>query len=286
MLIVFPSEPFAPRRPDPDFGGQVEAARNAGFEVVLVDTDEMKVRPDQPQGEAVYRGWMLPPERYQQLVELLQARGVELLTDPKAYRYCHHLPEWYEDFRAHTPESLWFDSAQMDSEKVASHFGAASLVVKDYVKSAKHYWNEACFIPRADDLAALQAVVERFLEIRSDSLEGGLVFRRFLELQAIGNHAKSGMPLTLEYRLFFWRGELLLAHRYWEEVAYPEGEPPLELFTALAKKVPSPFFTMDVACDTEGRWWVVELGDGQVAGLPPDLDPVVFYERWMALLSS
>lgn len=33
-------------------------------------------------------------------------------------------------------------------------------------------------------------------------------------------------------------------------------------------RVRSRFFTMDVALREDGRWTVIELGDGQVAGLP------------------
>jgi hypothetical protein len=38
--------------------------------------------------------------------------------------------------------------------------------------------------------------------------------------------------------------------------------------TALAAKVRSRFFSMDVAKQKGDGWLVMELGDGQVAGLP------------------
>jgi len=46
----------------------------------------------------------------------------------------------------------------------------------------------------------------------------------------------------------------------------------------LAGRVRSRFFTMDVARRAvDGEWLVVELGDGQVAGLPDDVDVGAFY---------
>ena len=82
-------------------------------------------------------------------------------------------------------------------------FGSAAVVVKDFVKSRKHEWAEACFIPSASDRAAVERVVRRFLELQGDDLSEGLVFREFADFEPLGRHPKSGMPLTKEFRLFF-----------------------------------------------------------------------------------
>ena len=58
----------------------------------------------------------------------------------------------------------------------------------------------------------------------------------------------------------------------------------MEVFEALAKSIPSRLFSMDIARGVDGRWWVIELGDGQVAGLPPNVEASQFYravnEHW------
>ena len=69
---------------------------------------------------------------------------------------------------------------------------------------------------------------------------------------------------------------MLASEKYWEDVDYPEIEVPWEHFEALAGLIDSPSFTMDIACDVDGRWWVMELGDGQVAGLQR-IEPTLFY---------
>lgn len=58
---------------------------------------------------------------------------------------------------------------------------------------------------------------------------------------------------------------------------YAGETPPLEKFTAIARTIPSQFFTMDVAKLKNGGWMIVELGDAQVAELPPETDPRTFY---------
>jgi len=147
------------------------------------------------------------------------------------------------------------------------------------VKSRKHEWVEACYIPSASDRSAVERVVGRFLELQGPELAGGLVLREFVELIPIGRHPKSGMPLTREYRLFVLDGSLLAVEPYWEEGAYGTEMLPLSTFEELARRVPSRFFTMDVAQRVDGAWIVVELGDAQVAGLPERMDRPAFYER-------
>lgn len=53
--------------------------------------------------------------------------------------------------------------------------------------------------------------------------------------------------------------------------------PPPDLFSDVAKAVRSRFFTMDVAQRRDGTWIIIELGDGQVAGLPETTPAPSFY---------
>src|SRR5450432_3294033 len=56
-------------------------------------------------------------------------------------------------------------------------FGEKPIIVKDYVKSRKHEWNEACYIPCASDRQAVERVVMGFLHLQGEDLNEGLVFR-------------------------------------------------------------------------------------------------------------
>lgn len=275
QTIIFPSEPFSPRKPEPDFETEVQAAREAGFEVAFYDLEEARLGTPVSSGPCLYRGWMMSLPAYHRFAQHLATRGLELLTSPVEYELCHHLPGWYPALESVTAESRWCPADTPPAQWPLEDFGDSALIVKDYVKSEKHAWKEACYIPHP---SKAEPIVQRFLELRDSFLEGGLVFRRFLEFEHLTHHSKSGMPLSLEYRLFFWKGRLL-AHRPTWEGTYPNVELPEETFCELASRIDSPFFTMDVARGTDGRWWVVELGDGQVAGLPETLRPSDFYSR-------
>jgi hypothetical protein len=291
VLVLYCSDPRDRRRPDGQYAEEAAVADRLGIPWAAVDQDAVErgdllraVRhvPEQPQPAAgVYRGWMMTVGQYAEFYRALEDRGVRLLNAPDAYLYCHHLPESYPVIAGHTPRTVWLPGrGEFEPDAVMDllrPFGNAPVIVKDYVKSQKHAWDEACFIPSAADRTQVERVVRRFLDLQGPDLAGGLVFREFVEFEPIGRHPGSGMPLTLEYRLFFLDGRPLLVTPYWEGVEYEGEGPPVARFTALAAGVRSRFFTMDVAKKRDGEWLVMELGDGQVAGLPDAADVEAFY---------
>lgn len=293
-LILFCCEPFSPRTVDPDFGAEWTAARAAGFTVALVDHmqiaggDFAAAVRHVPSGraDAIYRGWMMRASEYESFHAELSARGVALINDPTAYRHTHHLPESYDVLEGETPRTTWLlTDRTIDFTRVFEQlrpFGSGPIVVKDFVKSQKHAWNEACFVPRADDLASVERVVRRFVELQGEELAEGLVFREFIPFQVIGRHPRSEMPLAAEVRTLWMDGQIVLSHPYWGDLAAPPDLPPLDWMRAIAARVRSRFFTMDVALREDGRWMVIELGDGQVTGLPDATLAPEFYRALFA----
>ncbi len=289
--ILFPSQMFEPRRVDDAFAEQEEAARAAGFETALINQDRLDeggcaraVRAISAEGAAVYRGWMLTSERYAELHGALQERGIALINTPEEYRHCHHLPESFHMIASRTPPSVWVPCGPegVDIEKVveaARRFGDRPVIVKDYVKSRKHEWDDACFVPSAADEKRLRSVVSTFLERQGDLLVGGVVLREFIDLQSVGSHPKSGMPLTREHRVFVLDGEPLVTGRYWSDADYGDDDVPLGEFAGIMKAVRSRFFTMDLAMGRDRNWRIIELGDGQVAGLLDTIETALFFQR-------
>lgn len=293
-VVLFPCDPARPRSPDPAFAREAAAAGAAGFDLGVIDHDAaargdaaeaVRLAPRGP-GRVVYRGWMLRPERFAALHGALAARGLKPLVDPAAYRAAHHLPGWYPTLQRVTPRSVWLPvEAGLAPEQVvdaARGFGDAALVVKDYVKSEKHLWAEACFVPRASDAAALLRVTARFLAERGADLEGGLVLREHVALDLLGVHPLSGMPIAVEARAFFLGGAPAHVLPYWEGTAARVPSPPLERFADALRRVPSPFITADLARRADGEWLVLEVGDGQVSGIPEDADPAPLYRALAA----
>ncbi|WP_220203553.1 ATP-grasp domain-containing protein [Reticulibacter mediterranei] len=300
MRIIFCADPFQPSVPDSAYAAEAAAAEQAGFTVALIryealveQQDELRATWRVVPGEqelAIYRGWMLRPEAYERLYHVLSEKGVVLINDLAAYRHCHYLPECYPLIESHTPRSTWLNlTSTLDLDEIMCllvPFGDRPVLLKDFVKSRKHEWFEACYIPRASDRVDVERITQRFLELQGEELNEGLVFREFVEFEPLTIHTKSGMPLIKEYRLFFCEGQLISATPYWDEGDYGNDALPLPLFCSIAQSVHSRFFTLDIARRHDGQWMIIEPGDGQVAGLPAKLEVVEFYRRLYSTVSS
>lgn len=287
MLIVFPAHPVTPKRAYSAFEVEADAARAAGFAVGFASLEihfggELGLRVPNGSGDALYRGWMLRVEDYARLEHALAERGYHLVNTTAAYEHCYLLPEWYAavgDKR--TPRSIWIPGRSFDLPDVAARvraaFGDAAVVLKDYVKSRKHEWFDACFIRSASDGADVHRIVSNFLQLQGESLVGGLVFREFVDFKRIGTHSKSRMPLVREFRLFVCDGQLITNAPYWAEGQY-EGEiPDVHAFDDLLPRIGSRFFAIDVAQREDGFWLVVELNDGGSASVPEGGTVADFY---------
>jgi ATP-grasp domain-containing protein len=291
MIIIFCADPLDPKQVDSVYQSEANAVHSLSVNHHLIDFEALlagfpqqainRVPAHEAVQDAVYRGWMLKPNQYQQLYEALLERGIRLINDPSMYKYTHYLPESYAVIENLTPHSVWLpinDAFTMDAVYNALKvFGDKPVIVKDYVKSQKHYWNEACYIPSAEDRLAVERVVQRFLELQGDDLNEGLVFREFIEFEPLMQHPRSGMPLTKEFRVFVMDGDPVYITKYWSEGDYHDVLPEIDVFLNTARQVKSRFFTMDIAQRTDGEWMIVELGDGQVAGLPDHVNAEEFY---------
>ncbi len=271
-MLVVPADVLRSRRPDEHFADEARAARDAGCDVVLLDHDALS-RPDGAERavagvprqhtpvSAVYRGWMLRSEQYATLADTLAARGVTLLTDADQYRQAHEFPGWYRAFVTVTPQSTWtIGDDRAEFETACRELGSGAAVLRDYVKSMKHYWHEAAYIPEVADPDAAWKVASRFRSLRDEDFVGGFVLRRFEHLEAS------------EARTWWVDGICRLVSAHPDT---PDALPPADLDTVvlapLVAALELPFVTVDLARRHDGVWRVVELGDGQVSDRPISL---------------
>jgi len=290
MRIIYCDSVFDNKIIEPDYEEEKKSAVNCGFNFSLISFEELTdgniatalrfVKEPENKELGIYRGWMLTPNQYRNLYDGLLKKNIKLINSPAEYQHCHYLPDSYEKIKSKTPKSNWTTELNNDTIiELASNFGESPIIVKDFVKSEKHNWDEACFIPNASDSDKVKSVVDKFLELRGNSLNEGLVFRQFEELEFLTEHSKSGMPLTKEFRIFFASKKIVKVFDYWDEGEYGETKPELDDFIEIAQEIESNFFTMDVAKNKNGEWIIMELGDGQVAGLPDNANRNEFYNK-------
>lgn len=285
--VMFCLSPGVKPRVEEVYAAEAEAAREAGFAVVLLDHDAAcegrfeaalrRVPAAEGPLRLLYRGWMLRAEQYAGLELALRAKGYEPVTGAEDYAACHELPGWYELVEDLTARSRWIAHGPPYTEEELRALltgWAGAVVVKDYVKSEKHAWKEACFIPDPADFAAASRVIAKFIELRGEAFEGGLVLRAFLPLKRTGVHPQSGMPLSEEVRTFWTSDRLVAAGDYWGDAALVEVP---AVVREAAARVKRPFFTVDGARKEDGEWVVMEVGDGQVSALPDAMGAGEFY---------
>jgi hypothetical protein len=283
-VILFPNFPLRPAAVDPDFADEQDGARRAGFDVHLYSHEAVVAGdparacracpPQAPPRPALLRGWMLRDHQYAALHAALRDRGFHLLNTPDAYCQAHYLPQAYPLLAGLTPHTLWCDCPDTDEAwRLYQQLRDGDVILKDHVKSAKHRWNEACFIPAHTAEDRFREILAVFAADRDRLFEKGFVLRRYVPLMTRGRDMR-GYPVAKESRLFLLDGHVLLPPT-------PEFSPPpatLDQFVERARRFQSRFMSMDVAQTEAGDWIIIEVGDGGVSGLPPSLITDDFFD--------
>src|SRR5574338_151463 len=231
--IIMCASQLSKRKPDESYETEYASAKKL-TNVHLFDIfnlADLKL-PDINNGKLIYHGWMMPPAIYSKFYNKCMSFGYELINSPGQYLACHHFNGWYSAVEGLTPKSLIIeiDDLRPMMEQVMQFMSDndCSVIIKDYVKSLKHNWNEACFIPRDATPVQLSKVIATFIHLKEEmnDLQGNLVVRKFMDLKKIGTHDRSGMPLTKEFRTFVVNGELLPTYKYWDQGSYLGDAPP------------------------------------------------------------
>ena len=210
--ILFPSSYFSIRNVDEDLKAEYDSAIETGlFDIVLFSYDkwfnEDKLVLDQPIAEpcaAIYRGWMMKPEKYSDFYSQLNDKGIKLITSPSEYEHFHIFPNVYPEIVSDTAQMIVFpDGNNLDVEELKKTF--KRFMIKDYVKSVKG----TSFPKYFDESVTQQAFdeqMEKFYNYRGDLYTGGICVKEYLSLKRYGDR-------TNEYRVFYVNGEVATISR-------------------------------------------------------------------------
>jgi len=294
VYILFCESPLEPNKVEPDYEEEFLSATTNGFATLIFNFDDL-ISTDRTQyatkrinrndilQKVIYRGWMLTPKQYSILHADLLTKNYVLINSPEQYQNCHYLPDSLKFIENSTPKTVFqkLENENSINELIEKTkvFGHNPVIIKDYVKSEKHDWETACFVSDASNIDKFKQTIQNLIHLRDKYLNEGIVVRAFIELNDLIIHSKSGMPLTEEYRLFFFNKKLIDIYDYWEEGEYTFEKPETSEFEKIALKIESNFFSMDIARQKNGNLIIIELGDGQVAGLPDRTNKDDFYSK-------
>ena len=242
MRLLYPCDYFNKKQPDDSYAEEFLAAQATGIACSLYSAEDFESGKFQPhplfaeQEEILYRGWMLNPNSYGQLLEAIECKGGRAVTSVAQYRLCHYLPEWYPLCKDLTPETIYVEKGADYAAAVADHQWPA-FFIKDYVKSLTT--NRGSIANSVGEIAEIVALIEKY----RGQIEGGVCIRKFEQFT----------PET-EERYFVFRGK-----PYARLGAVPE------IVQTVTSRINSPFFSVDIVLSTDGVPRLIELGDGQVS---------------------
>ena len=126
-----------------------------------------------------------------------------------------------------------------------------------------------------------------YFNLQNDTLIGeqGVYIRQFEQFVSYGSQL-NGMPIAHEFRFFVWNETILAGGYYWSnfpevvEEHHPDYHEAIPFVQQIIDVVHpnARFYVIDVGQRTDGQWRVIELNDGQMAGLSC-INADEFYKR-------
>lgn len=263
-LIIFPSDYFNSNIVDYDMLLEFNAARNIdGLDTVIFGYEkwyekEILVLNKKYNNlkNAIYRGWMMKPDKYEKFYNELLKNNIKLITTPKEYELMHLFPNVYKFFKDDTAKMEIFPFFQkIDIDKIKLNFD--KFMIKDFVKSVKGS-NFPLFFDKNITQEEFDKWMGVFYNFRGELLTGGICVKEFLNLKKYDG-------LTNEYRVFYGNNEVISISKNSNQKSKTSNVP--EDIIRKYKNLESKYYTVDFAELEDGSWKVIEAGDGSVSGL-------------------
>jgi hypothetical protein len=290
MLVVLSEDSFV----DPntingrELRATVEAARMLGcrvypmppnFEECGTAENALVYMPDfDPPVAGVIAGYIPSSEHYSAVYEAAAAKGVRLVNSPVQFQTAMEFDKFYPLLGELTPESAVVSSIEeLSTVRQRLPF---PVFVKGAIKSNKDEGWEACV---ANNDSELELIAKNLLG-RQRRSRGRIIVRRLVKFRTLSVD-QQGFPIGREYRAFVYRDQLLAIAFYWDEYRDSEDLTDVDksaiatLLVEASRRVGTPYVALDVGQLEDGRWTVIEVSDGQFAGL----SQVGLFELWSKL---
>lgn len=226
------------------------------------------LRTDVPRDSLVIGRFSVLPF-YKELERDLMNRNCRLVNSYRQHQFIADMREWCEALGDMTPR-LYHRLQDLPE--------TGRFVVKGQTNSRKHQWKTHMYAEsrrQAVEIAGL---------LMEDSLIGQqeIYAREYVDLVSFMT-GLNGMPVTEEYRIFVARGIPICGGFYWSSHLRDILDRNLEMKAESLtwQNVPigfineairrigdsADFYTLDVGRKQDGSWTVIEINDGQMAGL-------------------
>lgn len=249
------------------------------FEVCETAENALAYLPEfDPPVPGIWAGYIPAVERYDAIYQAAAAKGVRLVNTPLQYRTAMEFDQFYPLLGDLTPDSAV--AATLEEVAAVADVAEFPVFVKGAIKSNKDQGWAACV---AHDRAQL-AEIGRSLLARERRSRGKVIVRRLVSFRVVATDQQS-FPIGREYRAFVHRDDVLAYGFYWDEhrdsIALTRADEAaiMALSIEAARRIGTPFIAVDIGQLEDGSWIVIEVSDGQFAGL----SHVTTLELWSKL---
>ena len=274
-IIIYPVNPLSVKV-DTHYENELKIATQLGFTCLVFNFDEwqknfnlfkLNNKPDNIHN-AIYRGWMLTINEYQNLYVNCLKNNLLLITDAHQYRTAHYFPYIYPFIKHFTPNidhirEATFINKPIEEQKtlfkglVVCH---PRFIIKDFVKSDKTQDGIKIY-DRGISKDALFDIVHQFIKNRKiyQNFYEGIVFKTYVPLKKYNG-------ITNEWRLWILNRKIIDYSQNSNINPANCKNPNLKPYHTLVTKISIPFYTLDIAEKTNSTWIILEAGDAQVSG--------------------
>lgn len=246
---------------------RMDLENEAEFEIAKSSFNTVQYRSEIPKDSIIIPRYSALPF-FKELEHDIINLGSSLINSKEQFDWIANF-EYYELIKDLTFKT-YFDAQSLPDKK---------FVVKGKTNSRKHQWNKMFF---AD---SRRKAIEIACDLKQDALIGeqDIIFREFEELLTFET-LLNGLPVTNEFRFFFYKDIELCHGYYWSCAENPEkgklDDNALKLVKTVSNKVKNfnNFYTVDIAQKKNLDWIVVELNSGEMSGLSL-CDPKILYNN-------
>lgn len=234
---------------------------------------------------------------YAEYVKDLKALGMRPINGVQQHNWSSKISEWYWDLERYTPKTWFnpFSNPQLMSE-LKKHGGP--FFVRYDTKSKRELWKTHCYAETYDDLVKTSIRLSEDYKYENETV----AVREYVQLQAFSNSGSfsrgdgtnqgashnsgvftslGGQPIVKEFRVHRAYGTELCRHFYWEpfqeDIELQHGVlDPFSIPSTWLKEITdiadgfSNFYVVDVAQTASGEWILIEVNEGQHAGVHTD----------------
>lgn len=201
---------------------------------------------------------------YQLLYDNYLELGFELVNNPKQHQMASELQSWYPLLAELTPKSKVYST--FPSLELVWEYFVFPIFIKGNRQTAKH--NPAlCIAKNAQEFKEIAKAYQENSILHWQSV----VCREYVPLMLLKKQVRDKVPLSFEFRTFWWKGNLVGSGPYWSQFSTydwstKQKKDALNIAQEAANRLQIPFLVLDLALTQEGKWIIIECNDAQESG--------------------